>query len=124
MRARRAGEGVMTGLGTDIVSVARMRRLHRRHPERLPARILHADEMSDYHDSHDKGAFLARRFAAKEAVAKALGGGFQLVAARRIAIRHDRCGKPTVKLPENVNRQVLVSIADEREYATATALAL
>lgn len=114
----------IAGIGTDIVSTARMRDLYKRHPRRLPARILHGDEMPDYHMSKDKGAFLARRFAAKEAVAKALGGGFASVSARLIVITRDRRGKPEVRLPAYMDGRVLISIADEKEYATATAVML
>lgn len=114
----------LIGIGTDIVSTVRMRHLYARYPKRLPGRILHTDEMKDFSATRDKGAFLARRFAAKEAVVKALGCGFSSVPARGVAITRDRNGKPSVKLPEHIDGRVLISIADEKEYATASAVLL
>lgn len=111
----------MPGIGIDIVAVARVRRLRALHPERFPARVLHADEMPDYRKSRNKDAFLARRFAAKEAVGKALGRGFSGLPASAICIGHGRLGRPEVLAPAAACG-VLVSIADETEYATATAL--
>ena len=120
----------MLGIGIDIVSVKRVRRVRARHPTRFPARILHIDEMPEYRRSADKDAFLARRFAAKEAVGKALGSGFNGLAARAIRILHDQRGRPEVMLSRDAlpalpeAGRVLVSIADEKDYATATALAV
>lgn len=118
---------MMLGIGTDIVAVARVRRLRERFPGRFPRRILHTDELDEYRESLDKDAFLARRFAAKEAVGKALGSGFSGLPARRIRIRHDRRGRPEVVLSmqvaPKVAPRVLVSISDEKEYATAMATA-
>lgn len=65
---------MILGIGTDLVQVARMQGMWERHGRRLAERILHPVERSDLPPEHPAG-FLARRFAAKEALAKALGCG-------------------------------------------------
>ena len=75
--------------------------------------------------------FLAKRFAAKEAVAKALGTGIgHGVSFRHIAISHDDRGRPLVQLHEGAAARLaalqacecLLSLSDERHYVIAVAL--
>lgn len=118
---------IVSGIGTDLVSIARIRKVLARYPERFPHKILHPGEHSQYACSNNKSRFLAKRFAAKEAVVKALGTGFRDIYATDIFIHNDARGRPCVKLDrtgETADQQVLVSIADEREYAVAYAMAL
>ena len=63
------------GIGTDIVAVARLRRMWERHGERVLEKLLAPREIDEFAKAADKGRFLAKRFAAKEAFAKALGTG-------------------------------------------------
>ncbi len=121
------------GVGVDIVSVARVRKILERHPARFPQKLLHPQEHGDYRDQRDPPQFLARRFAAKEALVKALGLGFTGGAyARRIWIRHDAAGRPSAVLPAGspldprplCRRRALLSIADEKDYAVAYAIIL
>ena len=65
------------GIGTDIVAVARMGDLYRKHPERSVEKILAPDERDDCRKSADPARFMAKRFAAKEAFLKALGTGLR-----------------------------------------------
>ncbi len=122
--------GVILGIGVDIVSVARVKRVLARHPERFPQRVLHPREHRDYRMQGKSPSFLARRFAAKEAVVKALGLGFTGGAyARRIRIGHDSLGRPSAALPPGLPRTrrrctALLSIADEKDYAVAQAIVL
>ena len=119
----------MTGIGVDIVSVARVASVLRRHPSRFPEKVLHRGEYGAYRAQRDPARFLARRFAAKEAVVKALGLGFTGGAyANRIRVAHDARGRPSVVLPPDLplppcRREVLLSIADEKAYAVAQAVA-
>ena len=74
---------------------------------------------------------MAKRFAAKEAIGKALGvgimNGFLL---KNISIRHNESGKPTVKLSGKkelqsyVDKEFYISISDEKNFAVANALIL
>ena len=115
------------GLGVDVVSVSRVRRLLQVYPQRFPQRILHSAELKDYRRTPDKPAFLARRFAAKEAIGKALGRGLAAgVYARKIHIDHHPSGAPcahvsgTFLLP--CAHHIWISISDERDYSVAFAV--
>ena len=116
------------GIGTDIVAIARMRELLDTHGERFLHRILAEEEVAELPARHRQAAFLAKRFAAKEAAAKALGLGFrQGISLRHILVIHDDVGKPglrfvdrALELARKMNiDQAHISIADEREYAVA-----
>lgn len=115
------------GIGTDIAAVARLRSLWERHGERAVEKILAPAERGDFEAAPDKGRFLAKRFAAKEAFAKALGTGVRAPATLpAIAVIHDPAGKPAFayedELASLVAGQGLVahlSISDEVDYAVA-----
>ncbi len=115
------------GIGTDIVAVARMRSMWERHGERALEKLLAPQEMADFSAAADKGRFLAKRFAAKEAFSKALGTGVRPPATlTAIAVGHDELGKPRIdcygqleKLLKNENLKAHLSISDEAEYAVA-----
>jgi len=120
------------GVGADLVRIARMERALARHGERLARRLLSPEELEDCWRDRHPARFLARRFAAKEAVAKALGTGFRGVGPRDLAVGHDARGRP-VLLPSPRARALFrelgvgeahLSIADEEGYALAYALLL
>ena len=115
------------GIGIDIVSIDRIKRILGKYPKRFPKRILHTQEYTDYSKRQDKAAFLARQFAAKEAVSKAMGSGFtKNLYPKSILIKRDQYGKPyaILKQSENqpTNQTILVSISDEATYAIAQAI--
>ena len=89
---------MIVGVGTDLVSIRRMRDALHRSGQRLVQRLLHESECRDFDKVADKAAFLARRFAAKEAASKALGTGIG-VGARftEIEIAHDANGAPLLR---------------------------
>ena len=64
------------GIGTDIVQIARMERIHERHGQRFAQHLLMPEEMSAYRSHARPARYLAMRFAAKEAIVKAMGTGF------------------------------------------------
>lgn len=116
------------GIGTDIVQVSRVQHNLDSYGERFAARILADTELDDYRASPHPARFLARRFAAKEAMAKALGTGFsQGMTFRDISVGHDANGKPELHLEgraaefcrEQGVGEIFISISDEREYAVA-----
>ena len=115
------------GIGIDIVSIDRIKRILGKYPERFPKRILHPQEYTDYSTRQDKAAFLARQFAAKEAVSKAMGSGFtDNLYPKSILIKRDQHGKPFAILNQTAKQiteqTVLVSISDEATHAIAQAI--
>lgn len=116
------------GIGTDIVSIERIRCALERHGERFARRVLAGNEWDAYQRNARPEHFLAKRFAAKEAAAKAFGTGFSDgLMMRDIAVVNDCKGKPelsfsgrAITLCEElgVGRHYL-SISDEREFAVA-----
>ena len=115
------------GIGTDIVAVSRMEIIFRRHGDRALEKFLALDERADCRQSPDTARFLAKRFAAKEALGKALGTGIRgQLTLPSISVRHDALGKPYFQLDaaaQNLlnsrNLAAHLSISDERDYALA-----
>lgn len=64
------------GVGTDLLEVARVERVWNRFGERFATRVLLDEELELYAESANRVRFLAMRFAAKEAIVKAMGTGF------------------------------------------------
>jgi holo-[acyl-carrier protein] synthase len=120
------------GIGIDLVTVIRMNDMIERHGERLAHRILAALELDEYTAAHDKARFLAKRFAAKEAVAKALGTGLRTpVTMASITVTHDDQGRPGFAFADELQNwlnerqigHVHLSISDERDHAVAFVVA-
>jgi holo-[acyl-carrier protein] synthase len=115
------------GIGTDIVAVARLRRLWERHGQQAVARLLAPDELPAFSRASDKGRFLAKRFAAKEAFAKAFGTGLRApVLPGAIAVINDDLGKPAFKFHGDLDQALRavglyahLTISDEADYAVA-----
>lgn len=118
---------MIAGVGTDIVAVVRLARLWERHGERALEKVLAPAERAGFAGASDPGRFLAKRFAAKEAFAKALGTGVVAPATLpNIAVVHDALGKPAFAFAPELaallqSRSLIahLSISDEREYAVA-----
>ena len=115
------------GIGTDIVAVERLAGMFERHGENAAAKLLAPAEMADFAAAPDKGRFLAKRFAAKEAFAKALGIGVRAPATLpAIAVGHDPLGKPAFAYSDQLaallrdkRLSAHLSISHERDYAVA-----
>jgi holo-[acyl-carrier protein] synthase len=90
---------MIIGIGTDIVHIARIKALIEKQEERFLQRVFSEDERhagQKYKDQPEAyNRFFAKRFAAKEATAKALGTGFRDgVYLKDIAVHNDDLGKP------------------------------
>ncbi|MBC8945895.1 MULTISPECIES: holo-ACP synthase [Xenorhabdus] len=121
----------IVGLGTDIVEISRIEEIVGRSGERLAKRILSGNEWQQYQQHNQPMRFLAKRFAVKEAAAKALGTGIRNgLAFNQFEVVNDVLGKPTLKLhgeaevlADKLNvKSMHVTLADERRYACATVI--
>lgn len=119
------------GIGTDIVRISRMADNLAKYGERFAARILTEAEMRVFTESVQQAQFLAKRFAAKEATAKALGTGFRDgLSMHDIGVENDALGKPVLVFSESAQEilekqgisRTHLSLSDESEYAIAYVL--
>ena len=116
------------GIGTDLVHIPRMQELLDKHDDKIALRILSDTEFSEFQRTTNQAAFLAKRFAAKEAAAKALGTGFRDgLSLRHIEVVNNEKGKPELSFykqgqtlieQHNISRSLL-SLSDEKDYALA-----
>ena len=130
IQSRVVGESaVVQGIGVDIVKLERIEAVHRRFGDRFARKVLSAEELSA---GPVTSSLIAKRFAAKEAIAKALGTGFRGgITMPSITITKNSLNKPQVALTgaaaERLRvigaQQVLVSIADEVDSVVAFAIA-
>ncbi len=123
----------MKGIGTDIVQISRIKASFEKQGQRFVDRILTEAEQEIFRQRGMSVSFLANRFAAKEAIAKALGtgiaGGVSFV---DIQVLPDSYGAPEVtlfnaslqRLCDIGAKSVKLSISDEKEYAVAFAIVL
>ena len=89
------------GIGTDIVEYSRIERMWVRYGDRFAARLLSEHELTEFHAHGLQARFLAKRFAAKEAFAKAMGSGLRdPVSLCRISVAHDGLGKPVLQFDD------------------------
>ena len=120
----------ISGIGTDIVNIARIEKSLSRRGPALAARLLTRSELAQFSllSPVRQVAFLAKRFAAKEAAAKALGTGIgRGISFQHFCITNDEQGAPKLQLTGVAadRMQALgatrahVSLSDERDYALA-----
>ncbi|PIJ52334.1 holo-ACP synthase [Erwinia sp. OLTSP20] len=119
------------GLGTDIVEIARIEGVVSRSGDRLAQRVLSVGEWQQYQVHQQPVRFLAKRFAVKEAAAKAFGTGIRGgLAFNQFEVYNDPLGKPGLRFFDQAAviadkmgvRRVHVTLADERHYACATVI--
>lgn len=105
------------GIGTDLVEVARIKAFAQK-PGAL-ARIFSAQEIEYCLSRKNKYEHLAVRFAAKEAVFKALP--FDGIAFQNIRVLNLESGRPQIQLKDERAKElkVLISLSHTREYAAA-----
>jgi holo-[acyl-carrier protein] synthase len=119
---------MIIGIGVDIAKVSRFEKVLERHGDRFLERVLHPSEQERYQTHGQPVAFFAKRYAAKEALAKALGTGIAKgVNFNEIEVRQDENGRPFLVLHESTlgvaNKQgvknLFLSLSDEQDYAVA-----
>ena len=117
------------GIGTDMVSIERIESIWNRFGESFARRILTPSETKALKLTQTPISFLAKRYAVKEAVSKALGTGFRPdgLLLTEIGVINDELGRPHLELlgrtsSEAQRRGVVeshISLSDEREFALA-----
>ncbi|MDZ4779691.1 MAG: holo-ACP synthase [Planctomycetia bacterium] len=121
------------GIGTDIVECLRIAQMIERHGELFISRVYTDHEIEYCQTRKQSTQHFAGRWAAKEAVLKALGTGWRRgISWRDVEIRNDPSGKPTVALRGGARDVVEelhiatmhISISHCRSHATAYALAV
>jgi len=120
------------GIGVDIIEVERIREGIQKHGERFQQRIFTLDEIDYCLERNRPEINFAARFAAKEAVVKALGTGLRDMRLTDIEIKNDQLGKPMITLHNQAAeiakdlgiKEVLISLSHTEEYAVAQAVAL
>lgn len=120
------------GLGVDIVEIARMKRILERTPS-FSAKVFSEEERA-YCDAHvNPEVHYATRFAAKEAVLKALGTGFaDGIGVRDVEVQRNAKGKPLVRLSGRAEevaaelgvREIPLSLSFTHSEAVACAMAI
>lgn len=116
------------GIGVDLVEISRLEQGLVRYGEHYADRILAAAEHSAFFASPEPARFLAKRFAAKEALAKAAGTGLRHpLSLRRIAVQHTQLGQPRFHFDAEIHVWLSsrgigchhLSLSDEREHVIA-----
>jgi holo-[acyl-carrier protein] synthase len=115
--------------GIDMVEIERIQRAIDRYGDRFLQRVFTSHELSE---AGRNPASLAARFAAKEAVAKALGCGIGPVSWQEIETRRDTAGRPVLFLHGAAWRLAVqqnlhdwsISLSHSQKYAIAVAVAI
>ena len=118
---------MISGIGVDLVDKARFINLVKKFGNRVATKILSKDEYVEYKNISNKSSFLSKRFAAKEALSKALGVGLYRkgIYPKYISVKHNDLGKPSLSLSSeleniiNPNMKIQLSITDSDTQSIA-----
>ena len=122
------------GIGTDIVNIKRIEKSLKRYGNKFKNDIFSKNEITYCEKKKNSGAFYAKRFAAKEALSKALGTGIRKdIKFRNIEVSNDSYGKPSIQLKGAVNDylkkklkrkkyNIHLSLSDDKPWAQATVI--
>ncbi len=110
---------MIRGIGIDVIEVDRIKKIIEAHKERFVKRVYTQDEVSYCEEKVTEHQCFAGRFAAKEAVIKALGG--KIKKYKDISILHTKEG-PKVYIKDHPEWNIFVSITHIKELAIAVAI--
>ncbi len=119
----------IVGIGTDVVNISRIESVFKKFGRKFIEKNYHQDEIEvfDTLPEHKILPYLSKRFAAKEAIAKALGKGIGEISFSDIAVINDEHGAPEVKI--NPQKQHLtrgysihISLSDDAPFVIAFAV--
>ncbi|MGL4308572.1 holo-ACP synthase [Cetobacterium sp. SF1] len=113
------------GIGNDIVELARIEKAIKN--PKFKEKVYSQEELELFKEKGDRVESYGGRFAAKEAISKALGTGVRNFNLTDIAILNNHLGKPYVIFKnqlKNLNEEIIIdiSISHCKEYATAVAI--
>ena len=117
--------------GIDIVEIRRISKIYEKFGINFLIKVLTKEELKIVPTQKKRRIdFVSGRFAAKEAIAKALGSGFRNgLSFKKISVINDIYGKPEIILERNINEllkkktrdfNILVSISHEKKYCIAS----
>jgi len=122
------------GIGTDIVNIKRMKSSIKKNGTKFKERVFSKKEILYCEKRKNSFAFYAKRFAAKEALSKALGTGIRRgINFKNIEIYNDNLGKPSIKLTgptakflkkkiKTKKYSIFLSLSDDKPWAQATVI--
>ena len=122
------------GIGTDIVNIKRMEKSLKKRGNSFKNKIFSKNEINYCENKKNPSPFYAKRFAAKEALSKALGTGIRKgINFKDIEVLNDVLGKPFIKLKgstanflyNKINRKkylIHLSLSDDKPWAQATVI--
>ncbi|WP_062269619.1 holo-ACP synthase [Endozoicomonas arenosclerae] len=118
---------MIAGIGTDIARIGRFQKIVERNKEAFARRVLTDSELEIFKSHPQQAAWLAKRFAAKEAAAKALGTGIGKVSFQHLETYSDELGAPHMRFHGyalELQKQrgisaIHLSLSDEEDHALA-----
>ena len=122
------------GIGTDIINIRRMEKLLKSSNSNFKNKIFSKREIIYCEKKNNPFSFYAKRFAAKEALSKALGTGIRKgINFKDIEILNDNFGKPSIQLNgstenflkkkiKNKKYSIYLSLSDDVPWAQATVI--
>ena len=115
---------MLKGVGTDLLEIIRVESVYLRHGKRFSQRILTKAEIKESHSRKNICNYLAKQFAAKEAVSKALGVGIGILSFQDIEVLRNLRGQPSVTLSNKANQKfscpkIHLSLSDTKTHVLA-----
>jgi len=122
------------GIGTDIVNIKRLEKSLKKNGNNFKKRIFSKKEIVYCEKKKYPYSYFAKRFAAKEALSKALGTGIRKgINFKNIVISNDTFGKPSIKLNGSTKKflkkkikakkyKIYLSLSDDKPWAQATVI--
>lgn len=122
------------GLGTDIVNIKRLERILKKKRNTFKSRVFSKNEILYCDKKKNPFPFYAKRYAAKEALSKALGTGIRKgINFKDIEISNNNFGKPSIKLKGSTANflrkkikakkySIYLSLSDDIPWAQATVI--
>ena len=122
------------GIGTDIINIKRLEKIQKKKGKVFKNRIFSKKEINYCEKKNNPVPFYAKRFAAKEALSKALGTGIRRgINFKNIEVSNDIYGKPSIKLSgttanflkkkmKKKKYSIYLSLSDDAPWAQATVI--